>query len=210
MHPFRLALRLSVVVMAVLLLYVSYIVFTVWHQAGVDDARKGSDAIVVLGAAQFNGVPSPVLRARLDHAAQLWKAGYAPVIVVTGGKIPGDVSTEASASAAYLGSKGVPDASVLREVQGRTTWQSLQASARFLRERNIETVILVSDSFHNARSRAMASDVGLEPMVSATSTSPITGVERLPYLAKEVVALGAGEALGFSRVASLERNFAAG
>lgn len=206
----RFFVRFGVIVAVLAVLYVFYIAFLVWHQSTVDDAEMGSDAIVVLGAAQYNGVPSPVLRARLDHAADLWREGYAPVVVVTGGKMPGDVSTEASASAAYLASKGVPDGSVLREVQGRTSWESLQASARFLHERDIEKVILVSDSFHNARIETMAEAVGLEPSVSATRTSPITGRDRLPYVAKEVVSLSLGKLFGFARVASMEKSFSAG
>src|SRR5688572_23423601 len=106
----RYIFRAVVVVAVVAVLYVAFIVFTVWHESSVDDAEKGADAIVVLGAAQFNGVPSRVLQARLNHAADLWREGYAPVIVVTGGKIPGDQSTEAGASAEYLATKGVPDA----------------------------------------------------------------------------------------------------
>jgi uncharacterized SAM-binding protein YcdF (DUF218 family) len=151
-----------------------------------------------------------VLKARLDHAAELWNNKFAPVIVVTGGRVPGDANTEAGASAVYLGRKGVPDSAILREVQGRNSWESLQASARFLHDRNISKVILVSDSFHNARILAMSKAVGLDPQVSATTTSPIEGSERIPYLAKEVTALSLGRALGFSRVAGLEKNFAAG
>lgn len=210
MPAVKVFVRIGAVVVLIAVLFVAYIVILVWHGSTLDEAEPGADAILVLGAAQYNGTPSPVLRARLDHAADLWKEKFAPVIVVTGGRAPGDVSTEASASAAYLASKGVPDSAVLREVQGRTSWQSLQASARFLHERGIERVILVSDAFHNARIAAMARSVGLEPMVSPTRTSPITGREQLPYLAKEVVALTLGKAFGFSRVASIEKSFESG
>jgi uncharacterized SAM-binding protein YcdF (DUF218 family) len=204
----RFVARFAMVVAVAVVLFAAWIVALVWHGASTDNAEPGADAIVVLGAAQYNGVPSPVLRARLDHAADLWKQKYAPVVVVTGGKAPGDTSTEASASARYLMSKGIPDSAIWREVQGRTSWQSLQASARFMHNRNVEKVILVSDSFHNARISAMAGDLGLDAEVSATTTSPIVGRERLPYLLKEVGALGAGKLLGFSRVASIEHSFA--
>lgn len=198
---------LSIVVFAIVV-YFLYTTFVVWRASTVDEAAP-ADAIVVLGAAQYNGQPSPVLQARLDHAASLWKQGLAPRIVVTGGRIPGDSNTEAGASAAYLGRLGVPDENVLREVQGRTSWESLQASARFMKERNIERVILVSDPFHSARIASMAEELGLDPLVSSTSTSPITGLDQLPYYSKEVVSLGVGRMFGFGRLAHLESNFGA-
>lgn len=95
----------------------------VWWASRRDQARP-AQAIVVLGAAQYNGRPSPVLRARLDHATDLWRRRLAPVVVVTGGRQPGDKFTEATASADYLIAHGVPDAQILREVSGRTTWDS--------------------------------------------------------------------------------------
>lgn len=201
----RVALRIGLLVLVLLFAYWSYIVYLVWNDSKLDQ-REQADAIVVLGAAQYNGVPSPVLRARLDHAVALWRQKLAPTIVVTGGRVPGDSHTEAGASAAYLGEQGVPDTVVLREVQGRSSWQSLQATSRFLKERGIHKVILVSDSFHNARVATMARDLGLDPFVSPTQTSPIQGSARRPYLMKEVVSLGLGKALGFGRVATLESN----
>lgn len=187
-------------------MHFGYAAYTVKHYANKDE-RRNVDAILVLGAAQYNGVPSAVLRARLDHAADLWKAKYAPVIVVTGGKVPGDSSTEASASAAYLAKLGVPDTAVLREVQGRTSWQSLKASALFLRARDIQSVLLVSDPFHDARIREMARDLGLEAYVSPTQTSPIRGASRARYIAREVAALGVGDVIGFDRIARFEKSF---
>jgi uncharacterized SAM-binding protein YcdF (DUF218 family) len=188
-------------------LYVGSVAWEVRHYARADQARK-VDAIVVMGAAQYNGQPSAVLRARLDHAAALWEEGYAPYIVVTGGKIPGDTNTEASASAAYLGTLGVPDEDVLREVQGRNSWQSLKASALFMQDRDIQSVLLVSDSFHDARIRQMANDLGLDAYVSPTTTSPITGATRQKYLMKEVVALSLGKVIGFNRISGLETTYA--
>lgn len=205
----KLLAKLLLIAVGLGLIYVLFIASQVWFKSNNDTAKPGADAIVVLGAAQYNGKPSPVLRARLDHAADLWNRKYAPIIVVTGGKVPGDNSTEASASAAYLGTKGVPDASVLREVQGRSSWESLQATARFLKKRDATNVILVSDGFHNARIESMAKDLGLNPEVSPTTTSPIEGAKQLRYMAKEVVSLGLGEILGFRRVAALEKSFVA-
>lgn len=200
----RWALRITSGILTLLVAYVVWSGWTVWHWSRVDQARE-VDAIVVMGAAQYNGRPSPVLAARLDHAAALWKRGIAPYVVVTGGKVEGDVATEASASAHYLGELGVPDEKVLREVQGRDSWQSLQASARFLRDRGIHSVVLVSDPFHEARIRAMAEELGLDPYVSATRTSPIAGRSQLPYFLKEVAGVGMGYIIGFDGVASVER-----
>lgn len=197
---------LAAILVALLAAHFGYAAYKVQHFAKEDERQK-VDAIVVLGAAQYNGQPSPVLEARLDHAAKLWKANYAPFVVVTGGKVPGDTHTEAGASAAYLAKLGVPDASVLREVQGRTSWQSLQASAAFMKRRDIHTVLLVSDSFHNARIREMARDLGLEAYVSATTTSPIGGTTRSRYALKEVLAIGIGDLIGFDRIARFEKNF---
>ncbi len=189
-------------------LYGIYTVWDVWNSSHKDQPVE-SDAIVVLGAAQYNGKPSPVLKARLDHAAALYKRGIAPTIVVTGGKTSGDDDTEASASAEYLGTLGVPDKNVLREVQGRSSWQSLQAAALFMKARDIHKVVLVSDPFHNARINEMGEDLGLESYVSPTKTSPIDGSEVLPYYVKESVALGFGRVFGFSRLAGLEQDFSA-
>ena len=126
--------------------------YQVWRSARSDEARA-ADAIVVLGAAQYDGRPSPVLAARLDHALALWEQGYAPRIVVTGGKQEGDRFTEATASAEYLMSRGVPDSAILREVQGTSTWESLAATARILRNRGLESVLVVSDPYHSLRAR---------------------------------------------------------
>lgn len=188
--------------------YVAFNVWDVWRWASADQAQQ-ADAIVVLGAAQYNGSPSPVLKARLDHAVSLYERDLAPVVVVTGGAGDGDSNTEASASAAYLGRNGVPDEDVLREVQGRNSWSSLQASARFMADRDIHDVILVSDPFHSARIRQMAKDLDLDPVVSPTRTSPIEDSDALPYYGKEVVAISVGRIFGFDRLASLEQDFSA-
>ena len=179
-------------------------------QASRSDDAERAQAIVVFGAAQYNGTPSPVLRARLDHAAKLYERGYADRLVVTGGRLPEDRFSEAGASARYLRSKGVPDSSILREVQGRTSWESLASTARILRRRGLTDVVLVSDGFHSARIGAMASELGLKAHTSPTTTSPITGAETLPYLGKETVAVAAGRVLGFRRVSSVSHNVASG
>ncbi|MGH9302644.1 MAG: YdcF family protein, partial [Acidimicrobiales bacterium] len=145
------------------------------YQAGHRDEARPAQAIVVMGSAQYNGVPSPDLKARLDHTLALWRSRLAPIIVVTGGGAPGDRYTEATASADYLIRHGVPDSAILREVKGRDTYESLAAASEFLRPRGINTILLVSDGFHCARIDLVAAEVGLKGYSSPTTTSPIRG-----------------------------------
>jgi len=196
----------------ILLLVVAYlgVTFVQVVQASRSDDAERAQAIVVFGAAQYNGTPSPVLRARLDHAAKLYERGYADRLVVTGGRLPEDRFSEAGASARYLRTKGVPDSSIIREVQGRTSWESLASTARILKQRGLTDVVLVSDGFHSARIGAMAAELGLNAHTSPTTTSPITGAETLPYLGKETMAVAAGRVLGFRRVSSVSHNVASG
>jgi uncharacterized SAM-binding protein YcdF (DUF218 family) len=200
----RLAIKVVAGTLLVVLAYLSVTFVQVWRAAHNDQARP-AQAIVVFGTAQYNGRPSPVLKARLDHAVELYKRRLAPVIVVTGGNQPGDRYTEASASATYLASRGVPDDDVLREVSGQSSWQSLAASAAFLEDRSINRVLLVSDPFHSLRIRAMASELGLEGHASPTHSSPITGLTEAQYMARETVAVAVGRIVGFRRQANIER-----
>jgi uncharacterized SAM-binding protein YcdF (DUF218 family) len=179
--------------------YLAITLVQVWQASRQDQARP-VQAIVVLGAAQYNGRPSAVLKARLDHAFHLWQQRLSDKIVVTGGKQPGDRFTEASASAAYLAHLGVPDSDVLREVEGRNSWQSLAASAAFLRARNRVTVLLVSDPFHDKRIELMADELGLKAYVSPTRTSPITGLGQVPQFVKETFEVAIGRIVGFRRL----------
>jgi uncharacterized SAM-binding protein YcdF (DUF218 family) len=179
----------------------------VWWTSRHDNARA-AEAVIVLGAAQFDGRPSAVLRARLDHAADLYRRRIAPVVVVTGGKADGDRFTESAASANYLHTKGVPDEAILREATGRTSWQSLAASARFLRDRGIREVVLVSDPFHAARIAGIASELGLEAVTSPTRTSPIKGLSEFRHLVTESAQVGIARVIGFRRLVRLEQRFA--
>jgi uncharacterized SAM-binding protein YcdF (DUF218 family) len=148
------------------------LVAAIYRQARTDGARP-AQAIVVLGTAQFNGWPGPVFQSRLDHALDLWRAGYAPLIVVTGGKMPGDGYTEAEAAVAYLTNAGVPPEAIVAENAASDTWESMRGVAAILEPLGINDVILVSDGFHLFRSRLMARDVGLHATGSAAETSPI-------------------------------------
>lgn len=132
-----------------------------------------SDAIVVLGAAQYNGNPTEVFTARLDEAYRLWSEGYAPLIVLTGGKMPGDAFTEAESGVQYLFDLGVPASAMVWENEGRDTWQSMQGVEEVLADRNVDSVIVVSDGFHLLRSELMARALGFETSGAASDASPI-------------------------------------
>lgn len=151
------------------------------------DERRPADVIVVLGAAQYNGRPSPVLRARLDHALGLYREGLAPLVVVTGGVGPGDTISEALVGRRYLMAHGVPAESVVAQPEGRSTAASMTAVAGWLRQRGAGRALLVSDPFHMFRLRLEARRTALEAYGSPTETSPISdnpGLE-LRYLLRE-------------------------
>ena len=195
----RPAVRIALGVAALLVTYVVVTFVQVWHASHQDDARP-AQAIIVLGAAQFDGRPSAVLTARLDHAAELYKQGLAPLIVVTGGKQAGDRFTEAEASANYLAQHGVPGSAIERETTSTNSYDELAATARFLRGRGINDVVLVSDPFHAYRINAIAHDVGLNAHVSPTPTSPVHGIDNAEALLRETVAVAAGRLVGFDRL----------
>jgi uncharacterized SAM-binding protein YcdF (DUF218 family) len=194
---------LAVGALAVLaVVYYLFGLYQVWHSARTDEARP-ADAIVVLGAAQYDGRPSPVLAARLDHALELWQQGYAPTIVVTGGKREGDRFTEATASADYLIARGVPDKAILREVQGTSTWESLAATARILRNRGLESVLVVSDPYHSLRARETARELGLDAHSSPTLTSPVRGWSEWKRMVREAAGVSVARVIGYRRLLRL-------
>ena len=162
---------------AVVLLLVAAVIgasaFTVWRAAHTDDASRvdRADIIIVLGAAQYGGTPSPVFVGRLDHALLLYRQGRADQVMVVGSNEPGDSTTEAQAGRDYLVSKGVPADAALAEPVGRTTYESLVGAASYMREHDLHTAFLVSDPWHNARIKRMASDLGIRGYASATWTS---------------------------------------
>ena len=151
----------------------------VWRAAHHDDASdvERADAIVVLGAAQYNGTPSPVFRGRLEHAVVLWQQDRSDLVITVGSNRPGDTTTEAQAGRDYLVSRGVPASAVLALPVGHTTFDSLEAAAAALHARGLNSAFLVSDPWHNARIKAMASDLGLTGYASATWTSGDTSEE---------------------------------
>ena len=153
------------------------------------DQRRKTVAIVVLGAAQYNGRPSPVLRARLDHAIELYRAELAPLVVVTGGTARGDTESEATVSRRYLLAHKVPDSAVVVRPEGRSTIASMDAVGGWLKDRGKGSVLLVSDPFHMCRLRFEAKRMKLTAFTSPTTTSPISDSRRqeLGYLAAEAL-----------------------
>lgn len=194
----RLGLRGLAVLAAAALLYVAVTFVQVWQASGRDEAAP-AQAIVVLGAAQYDGTPSPVLANRLDHAAELYRDGIAPLIVVTGGRQEGDRFTEAAASANYLEELGIPGDAIERETTGGSSWESLASAARFLREAGITEVVLVSDPYHAMRIDGIAADVGLDAVVS-----PADGSSSLSELARETAAVAIGRIIGYDRLVRLD------
>lgn len=139
------------------------------------DERPRADAIVVLGAAQYQGRPSPIYLARLEHALELYRAGVAPLLVFTGGRgVKGERWTEGAAGRRWAESRGVPADRILVEESSRNTYQNLVGVAELLRPRGLRDVVLVSDPFHMFRALAQAREVGLEAYPSPTRSSPIS------------------------------------
>lgn len=163
--------RVALASLAGLLLVAAYTTYRIWEQGSRDDARRVG-AIVVLGAAQFDGRPSDVFSARLDHAVELYLAGMAPYLIVTGGSQAGDRTTEAATAAAYAIRHGVPATAILSEDRGRTTLESLDGVAAILRDHGIVDAIFVSDRTHMLRVLRMARDRGIDALGSPTPSSP--------------------------------------
>ncbi|HWR98130.1 MAG TPA: YdcF family protein [Candidatus Methanoperedens sp.] len=153
----------------------AYTTFRIWQQGDVDDAPDmgTADAIVVLGAAQYDGRPSPVFRARLDHAIALWREGRAPLLVVTGGRQEGDRLSEAATARDYATGQGVPAASIRMEDVGRSTLESLRAVASILEREALESAVFVSDRSHMLRVLRTARDLGIEAYGSPAADSPM-------------------------------------
>ncbi|WP_241661405.1 YdcF family protein [Thermomonospora catenispora] len=159
----------------------------VWYQARQDE-RPRSDAILVLGAAQYNGVPSPTLRWRLEHAVKLYREGVAPAIVTVGGKRPGDVYTEAEAGRRWLiDERGVPADRVVAVPAGTDTLESMQAVGRRFRQLGWDSVVIVTDPWHSLRSKKMAADQGLRAAASPTRSGPSvqTRDTQINYIVRE-------------------------
>ena len=178
--------RLVVAVLLALLLVVLWTAVQVWWVARADHHPK-SDAIVVLGASQFDGRPSTIFRARLQHARALFEDGVAPRVVTLGGSAPGDRYTEAAAGARFLTERGV---TVVAVGKGRNTLESLKALDAEFERRGWKTAVLVTDPWHTLRSRRMAQDLGIDAVTSPTRTGPAVRdrATELRYIWRETAA----------------------
>lgn len=153
------------------------------------EATRPAEAIIIMGAAQYRGRPSPVLRARLDHGIDLWKRGFGTRLVLTGGTGEGDSTSEAATGRRYAVDHGIPDAALLLETQGRTTEESLRGVAALMETQGSRSVILVSDPFHMLRLSILARRFGLQPQTSPTRTSPLSSswTEACKYVLSESI-----------------------
>lgn len=183
-------------------LYFTVSLLQVWYVGGIDSTKR-VDAIVVMGAAQYDGRPSPQLAARLDHVVELWPTGIARTVVVTGGNMPGDRFTEAEASGRYLIERGIPESALVYEDEGRNSYESLAAVSEILSERGVNRVLVVTDPYHALRSRMIAEEVGLTASVSSTDTSVVTGTESLVRHVEEAGGVAIGRIIGFERLTAI-------
>lgn len=167
--------------------------------AGAWPNLRSADAIVVLGAAQYNGRPSPVLQARLDHALDLYDRGLAPHMIFTGGTGAGDTVSEAEVSRRYAMSHGVPASAIMTERDGLTSAQSVRAAAALMRSAGLESALLVSDSYHMMRLEVLARRSHIVPYRAPAADAPIDAASnrtRLEYVLRESVLFPATTVLG--------------
>jgi uncharacterized SAM-binding protein YcdF (DUF218 family) len=171
------------------LLLVASTGLAIWWTAR-QDSRPASDAIVVLGTAQYNGVPSSIFEARLEHAVALYEDGVAPVIVTVGGKADGDQFSEAEAGQAYLSEQGVPDDALLAVPEGVDTLESMRAVSTAFGERGWTSAVIVTDPWHAMRAERMAEDAGMEAESSPTRQGPAvqTRATQFRYILRETAA----------------------
>ena len=201
--PKGLARRVALGVAAGVLSLTAYFVVSlaqVWLTGRDDSFARSSarvDAVIVLGAAQYDGRPSPQFAARLDHALLLWQRGLVKTVVVTGGKQVGDRFTEAESGREYLAERGMPAAVIQVESRGTSTFSSLETVAQQLANRR---VVVVSDPYHVLRARLVASELGLDADVSATRTSVIRGVDALRRNMREALGVMVGRISGFRQL----------
>lgn len=167
------ALIILLSVAGLILLSVLWLFSQIYTTSKLDLAQK-ADAIAVLGAAEYAGKPSPVFQARLDHAFDLFKNDFAPIIITTGGTHPGENYSEGEVGKKYLEKKGVPPEKVFAETDSLTTKQNITRVRQIIQEKNLSRIILVSDPFHMYRAVEIAKDLGIESFPSPTATSPIS------------------------------------
>ena len=197
--PLRWALRFAILVVTVIVLYFGVTLVQVWLTSRQYDPHPAG-AILVMGAAQDDCVPKLDLAARLDQAAILYHRGYAKLIMLTGGKQPGDKCTEAESGATYLEEmKGVPRAAIL-EAGGNDSYENIADAQPALFTHGARVILVTTDPFHEDRSMAIASDLSLTPSPTPTQTSPIRGWSTVPYFLKEALGVGLGRIIGYNHL----------
>lgn len=181
---------LRIILYSALILFVifSILVLRIYHYSTIDETQK-ADAIVVLGASQWNGNPSPVFKARLDHAFVLYENNYASKVILTGGTSKKESMSEALAGKNYLIEKGINREDIYIEEKSHTTWQNLNQAQQILKEQSLNSIILISDGFHMMRLKKMAKDLGIKSFTSPVINSPIANnkIVELKYIIREVV-----------------------
>ncbi|WP_246080336.1 YdcF family protein [Modestobacter altitudinis] len=185
----RLVVRVIGAAVAAVLLMVVATALGIWWTAR-QDSRPSADAIVVLGSAQYNGVPSSIFEARLEHALELYQDGVAPMVVTVGGKATGDQFSEAEAGREYLAEAGVPDDALLAVQEGADTLESMRAVATQFDDRGWDTAVLVTDPWHAMRAERMAEDAGMDASSSPTRQGPAvqTRTTQFRYILRETAA----------------------
>ena len=199
----RRTVRIAAVAFASLALYFVVSLAQVWSTGRSDDFAAGEhvvDAVVVLGAAQYDGRPSPQLRERLDHALRLWQRGAARLVVVTGGKQEGDRFTEAESGREYLAAAGVPIESIIVEPRGTSTFESLESLRDAGESTGVSSIAVVSDPYHVLRASLVARELGFDARASATRTSVTRGSDALARNVREAVGVMIGRIVGFRRL----------
>ena len=188
----KLAILLIVFVTLLGIGYGAVVFSRIRTSAGVDEARL-VDAIIVMGAAQYNGKPSPVLKARLDHAYDLFDRGLANIIITTGGFGPDPNFSEAHVSARYLSERGVDPSQILTEQGSGTTYDTVQAASRLMHSNGWKKALVVSDGFHLYRVKEIFADSRVDALTSPAPTSPIemASTSRIWFSLREIVLLSA-------------------
>jgi len=168
--------------------YCSYVYREIRDYATHDEARA-ADAIVVLGAAQYNGHPSPVYKARLDHVLELFRKGYARFVITTGGYGPDVNFSEAQVGTQYLVQHGVNPAVIITDQSSGTTSDSISAVSNLMQAKGWKDALVVSDGFHLFRLKRMFQNTGIVAFTSPAPNSPIeaSSSQRFLYSMREVL-----------------------
>lgn len=198
--PLKIVARLISLALIALVLYFAVTFVQIWWR-GHEHTTRDAQAILVFGTTEDNGTPSPELQARLDQALSLYRDHRAPWVVVTGGKRPGDVYTEAGVSATYLQHHGVPANKIIKG-GGSDTWQNVESVIEPMKRHHLETVITVTDPFHEYRAMAIAAAQGLTPYPSPVRDSPTIKHQLWRYYLKETLEVGVGRVVGYGRLSS--------